>query len=727
MGKLRSKTFKRMFLSYVTMIVLCFIAYSVVVIHEAVVLKREQAEQYYILKGQEAVHQLDRKILTAQQILTNVNGMSYLNQLYRSTFTGKSVDSYILYQVMQDMRQQKTGTAALHPEISSVVCLLNGYNRVYTSEDVIRLDQEFSLKKTEEMEMPYLSVGNLNTLTGVYSDNLTFTKEFLIYGDVYHYRSEVPRGLVYVLFDEKQIRKEMDSYLSLQEGWKILYHGEELLRGGIEESSYTVRTPSVLDPRFSIEILGDSSRFRLESDSVWSVAMGAGIIVSILFLCLAFFYSNFFYEQLSRIWKMIGLEKEQEDGFQELANGIEQLMGERDGYRNEILTISPYAETGMIHSLLSGELDDGKLGRLYRKDILSVKNMFFIISVIHLAYETGDGGGIERMRQCRNIVRAYVHELGNREKEENRYLCFERDKSNFYLVINTNQGEDAEELIYHFYQELTEWIGQENVSITMAVDEVKEQIGDLPLSCQNAMTALNRIFLEGRGGVYFYEENEEANGYYFPKEVTRQLTEDLSQERMDHLIDFLADLKMKNMEQIDISNRGIEMLLDDLYVSTVKAVQRINSTFGLEIRVEKLPLYLTFDEVEEYYRHVYEIVIEQVRKNRSKAMEHGTHDTEIIEYVNQNFMNPEISLTTIGEHFSVSTRYITALFKQNVGITYLQYVQERRIAFAVHQMRHTQESLEEIAKESGYSNMLTFRRNFKSIMGMNPSDFERQM
>lgn len=90
-------------------------------------------------------------------------------------------------------------------------------------------------------------------------------------------------------------------------------------------------------------------------------------------------------------------------------------------------------------------------------------------------------------------------------------------------------------------------------------------------------------------------------------------------------------------------------------------------------------------------------------------------------------MNPEISLTIIGEHFSVSTRYITALFKQNVGITYLQYVQERRIAFAVHQMRHTQESLEEIAKESGYSNMLTFRRNFKSIMGMNPSDFERQM
>ena len=89
----------------------------------------------------------------------------------------------------------------------------------------------------------------------------------------------------------------------------------------------------------------------------------------------------------------------------------------------------------------------------------------------------------------------------------------------------------------------------------------------------------------------------------------------------------------------------------------------------------------------------------------------------------KNFSDPNISLTAIGEHFKVSTKYITMLFKQTTGITYLQYVQERRIALAVHELRHTDASFEEIARRSGYSNMLTFRRNFKSIMGMNPIVF----
>lgn len=720
MEKLRSKTFKRMFLSYVTMIVLCFMTYSVVVIHEAVVLKREQAEQYYELKGRDVIQMMDGQVMTARKILANVNGMTILNQLYRSIQSNETVDSYVLYQLMQEIRQQKTGTGAGLAEISSVTCLLDHYDRAYTSEDVIRLEKAFELP---ELSTPFLFSGSLNELTGLQCAHLNFSKEYLIYGDVYRYRSGAKRGLVCVLFDLGQIENKMDSYLGEGEGYRLFYDGQEIFSGGVEETSHLTRAVSSMDPRISVEIFGAPRRFHLELDAVLSVAMGAGIIASILFLFLAFFYSNRFYAPISRIWQMIGLEKEEEDGFSELAAGVESLMGERDGYRNEILTISPYAKTGMIHSLLSGEAEDGQL---YQKDILSLENMFFIVAVINLFCEEKDGTGKERMKRCRDQIRAYVQELSSRPGEKNRYICFERDRTNLYLVINTDHGEGAEELVYEVYQGLWKRMKDPLVSITMGVDEVKEQIGDLPASCQNAMTALNRILLEGRGCVYFYEENDSSNNYYFPREVTRQLAEEMSQGNLDKLTEFLEDLKQKNMMDLDVSNRGLELLLDDLYVSTVKAVRRVNRSFGLGIHVEKLPPYLTFEEVEEYYRHVYEIVIEEVEKNRPKEMEPGKHDQEIFQYVDENFSDPDISLAAIGERFAVSTKYITSLFKQRVGITYLQYVQERRIAQAVHQLRHTEESLEEIAKKSGYTNMLTFRRNFKAIMGMNPSDFERQ-
>ena len=56
-------------------------------------------------------------------------------------------------------------------------------------------------------------------------------------------------------------------------------------------------------------------------------------------------------------------------------------------------------------------------------------------------------------------------------------------------------------------------------------------------------------------------------------------------------------------------------------------------------------------------------------------------------------------------------------------MTYIQYIQELRIKKATEYIKDGQHSLEEIAALCGYSNMLTFRRNFKSVMGVNPSEY----
>ena len=98
-------------------------------------------------------------------------------------------------------------------------------------------------------------------------------------------------------------------------------------------------------------------------------------------------------------------------------------------------------------------------------------------------------------------------------------------------------------------------------------------------------------------------------------------------------------------------------------------------------------------------------------------------DIELIEYINQNDKDPNLSLTQITEHFSVSSKYVTVLFKKQFGMTYLKYVQERRISHAIDLLKNSSSPLEKIAEECGYTNMLTFRRNFKAIMACNPSDF----
>ena len=44
---------------------------------------------------------------------------------------------------------------------------------------------------------------------------------------------------------------------------------------------------------------------------------------------------------------------------------------------------------------------------------------------------------------------------------------------------------------------------------------------------------------------------------------------------------------------------------------------------------------------------------------------------------------------------------------------------------ALHMLQTTDLSLEEISEQCGFTNLLTFRRNFKATMGINPSDYRK--
>ncbi len=99
-------------------------------------------------------------------------------------------------------------------------------------------------------------------------------------------------------------------------------------------------------------------------------------------------------------------------------------------------------------------------------------------------------------------------------------------------------------------------------------------------------------------------------------------------------------------------------------------------------------------------------------------------DKEILEYIDDNYTNPDMSLQLISEKYGVSNKYITNMCKKYLGKTYLNYLQDKRIDKAEAMIKEKKYTLEQIARECGYSSMLTFRRNFKNIKGVNPSEIQ---
>ena len=104
--------------------------------------------------------------------------------------------------------------------------------------------------------------------------------------------------------------------------------------------------------------------------------------------------------------------------------------------------------------------------------------------------------------------------------------------------------------------------------------------------------------------------------------------------------------------------------------------------------------------------------------------------TQIIEnvkaYVAQNYKDTELSLSTAAESVSVSTGYLSGLFKKAEGINFVKYLTDIRMEKAMEFLLHTDMKTYEIAYETGFANPHYFSVSFKKYTGMSPSDFQAE-
>lgn len=101
-------------------------------------------------------------------------------------------------------------------------------------------------------------------------------------------------------------------------------------------------------------------------------------------------------------------------------------------------------------------------------------------------------------------------------------------------------------------------------------------------------------------------------------------------------------------------------------------------------------------------------------------------DDHIIEkakrYIEDNY-NDYITLEDIAAHVYLNKSYFSTFFKNKVGLTYREYLQNYRIQKAVELIRNSDMKVYEIAQAVGYNDSAHFIRAFKKVTGKNPGAF----
>lgn len=96
---------------------------------------------------------------------------------------------------------------------------------------------------------------------------------------------------------------------------------------------------------------------------------------------------------------------------------------------------------------------------------------------------------------------------------------------------------------------------------------------------------------------------------------------------------------------------------------------------------------------------------------------------KILEYTEQNFTDPELSLSKIAEKLSYNPKYISHLFKKSMNIAYSDYLRDTRIKYAISLFNEGLDSVKNVALLSGFGDPLYFSNIFKKNIGISPREY----
>lgn len=723
----KSRLFRRLFCTYIIVIFTCFIVYTSFIVYEHIQINSIQRERRGEMQLDEVGSILDRRITNAQNIVQNLSYSTALKQLYLNSKLGTVLDSYNLFMIQSEL---KNTMASGGLSVYKTIIFLNGSDKAYSSSGVIKLSNVFN---AENVEYPYLELASLNEAFGFDSNRYSFQKECLLYCDAYTYQNGSEIGTVCILFDLKNLRNNLDDAINDDYGLNILYGNREFITMG-ERKGKIFSAESSCCPDLFYQVYAPVHIFT-EENVVFYILLGIMVMISLGFVYLAYRESRKYYMPIDHLDQLVKEEKgtrvveaggepegSRSDEMENLIHGIRNLIGEKNGYREKMMTITPYARTGVLHSMITGDIGKENIRILSKEHYIDLIKPYFIVGVADLAYIGGKSGDAENHGDgLEEIFQVMADAFST---DEIRIVSYFRDSSHAFLIANVENEEPMDQLFYQIHKYLCTALGQDQYAVTMGVDILRADINELQEACEGAMTALDGILTDGRGEVYFLEENSgKTADYYFPTCFREKLKKYLEKDRKEELRDMLADIYRRNWDM----GGNPEMyrgLIDELHLSIIKTLKEITELNTTHFSVEKYRGLATLQEVFDYYGAALCSIADSLYEQAVQAQEDSRLEDEILKYIDDNCFDSELSLQMISERFKVSSKYLSLLCKKRYKMTYLQYIQDKRIQKASQLLSERKYSLSEIAVMCGYANQLTFRRNFKSVMGINPSDYQ---
>lgn len=295
-------------------------------------------------------------------------------------------------------------------------------------------------------------------------------------------------------------------------------------------------------------------------------------------------------------------------------------------------------------------------------------------------------------------------------------------------IINFTPGTDTAQAktdVLHMLEDARSLIGQRfHIEFTCTLSAIHPSIHSIPTAYSEAVEAMEYRMLMGSGTTIDYESiQEQGTGYVYPIEMEQKLINYVKSGDYPKAKATMDEVFESNLNDSNLTVDLARCFMFDLISTMMKASMEVVSDqtdlyVENQIAVRAILQQQTATEMRQRMDLFLQKVCEHV--NDRKKSHNVQLNQEILKYIEENYMDPNLSVAGISEHFDIHPSYLSRFFKEQTGDTLSDYLNRYRILQAKQLLVKEESISKNVSEAVGIYSVSTFIRLFKKYEGVTP-------
>ncbi len=410
-----------------------------------------------------------------------------------------------------------------------------------------------------------------------------------------------------------------------------------------------------------------------------------------------------------RIREKVQLRDIRKNEYDYLRDSMNQLVSDNLEYKNELDQRRTHSVYQVMDKLLNGTYSSAEALQqdlaLAGMDLHAPKHILLVLK-LGREYRLNIGG-----QNIKDFVRDslyllvneyfYLHETSARTMA--LLFSFDLPDEEVYHTLINIVSKIKTSLAYPYDIEMT--FGASNIFRLEDMGKALPQAADVIE--YNAMGYNTQL-------LFYKDLPNGAERFYYPIQLENRLYNYAVIGDKTEVQNTLDEIYNQNFIRRRLSVIGAEKLIQSLY-STVTKI--IGDSADIPTPPESNSITEIFWNVNDILQKYCDRILAQNEQDNKNTIE------KVKDYIDGNYTNANLSLSDLSVRFNLNEKYLSSLFKENMGLNFSAYVETLRMDAACRLIAQGQYQIRDIAQMVGYTNDVSFRRAFRRSKGMTPSSY----